>query len=138
MQAPAAYAALGACRSDPLVILSDGTILDVSAEIEVDVSKVETIEYVVHGPAGVSLVASISTPTLGFRGKETFTYIADASPDTYITDTFVTTRPEGVRVTSYTTFAAINGSAGLLRLLALQYHPVHGFNEQHLVTILRK
>src|SRR5215212_8296117 len=53
-------AAVGGCRSDPIVILSDGTILDVSADIGTDVSNVREIHYVVHGPRGVKLVSVIS------------------------------------------------------------------------------
>jgi hypothetical protein len=136
-RAPVAYAALGGCRTDPVVILSDGTILDVSVEIDVSVSNVETIQYVVHGPRGVRLVAAISTPTIGFNGKELFTYVEDAGPNQYITDTFVTTKPDGIRVTSYTTFAGL-GSSSKLGLLALQYHPISGFNEQHLIATLIK
>ena len=135
---PEAYAALGGCRGDPVVILSDGTILDVSVAIEVSVSKVKTIQYIVHGPRGVSLVAAISTPTIGFQGKELFTYIDDAGPGQYVTDTFVTTVPDGIRVTSYTTFAGLGGSSGLLGLLSLQYHPIYGFNGQHLIATLKK
>ena len=134
---PVAYAALGGCRGDPVVILSDGTVLDVSVEIGVSVSKVETIEYVVHGPRGVRLVAAISTPTLGFAGKEVFTYFDDAAPGQYITDSFVATRVDGIRVTSYTTFAGLGASTGL-GLLSLQYHPISGFNSQHLIATLRK
>jgi hypothetical protein len=46
----------------------------VTADIGTDVSNVREIHYVIHGPRGVKLVAAVSTPTLGFDGKETFAY----------------------------------------------------------------
>ena len=124
--APISEAAVGGCRSDPIVVLSDGTILDVSADIGTAVSNVREIYYVVHGPRGVKLVSAISTPTLGFQGKETFTYYADAAPNQYITETLVQTTYNQVNVTAHTTFA--NVTLGLSDLLTLQYEPIKGFN----------
>src|SRR6266545_3748564 len=126
--APAAEAAAAGCRSDPVVTLSDGTILDVTAKINTDVSNVREIHYVVHGPRGVTLVSAISTPTLGFEGKESFIYYDDAAPNQYITETLVQTTYNRVSVTAYTTFA--NVTIRLSQLLTLQYTPVTGFNNQ--------
>jgi hypothetical protein len=129
-------AAAGGCRSDPIVILSDGTILDVSADIGTDVSNVREIHYVVHGPRGVKLIASISTPTLGFQGKETFTYYDDAAPKQYITETLVQTTYNQVSVTAHTTF--VNVTIRLSDLLTLQYKPIKGFNNQILRAFLKR
>jgi hypothetical protein len=129
-------AAVGGCRSDPIIILSDGTILDVSADIGTAVSNVREIHYVVHGPLGVKLVSAISTPTLGFSGKETFTYYADAAPNQYITETLVQTTYDQVSVTAHTTFA--NVTISLSGLLTLQYTPVTGFNNQILRVLLKR
>ena len=41
--APVSEAAAAGCRSDPVVVLSDGTILDISAAIDTDVSNVREI-----------------------------------------------------------------------------------------------
>src|SRR5689334_7632345 len=84
-------AAVGGCRADPVVMLSDGTVLDITADIGTSVSNVQEIHYVVHGPHNTALVAAISTPTLGFRGKETFIYYADTVPKQYISETLVQT-----------------------------------------------
>jgi hypothetical protein len=131
-----AQAGVEFCRSDPVVILSDGTTLDVSVDIHTDVSNVKTINYTVHGPRGVKLVAALSTPTIGFRGKEVFSYVADAEPKQYITDSKVETVNNHIAVTSYTTFASVvvlwNTS------LSLQYKPVSGFNGQILRAVLRR
>jgi hypothetical protein len=134
--APAVEAAAAGCRSDPVVILSDGTILDVSVDIGTDVSNVREIHYVVHGPRGVKLITAISTPTLGFQGKETFTYYADAAPNQYITETLVQTTYNQVSVTAHTTFA--NVTIGLSDLLTLQYKPINGFNNQILRALLNR
>jgi hypothetical protein len=129
-------AAAGGCRFDPIVILSDGTILDVSADIGTDVSNVREIHYVVHGPRGVKLITSISTPTLGFQGKETFTYYDDAAPKQYITETLVQTTYNQVSVTAHTTF--VNVTIRLSDLLTLQYTPIKGFNNQILRAFLKR
>jgi hypothetical protein len=132
--APTAEAAFKGCRSDPIVILSDGTILDVQAEIGTNVGNVREIHYTVHGPPGVSLVAAIRTPLIGFRGKETFSYYDDASPGQYITETLVRTANSPVSVTSHTTFA----KATLLfdTSVTLAYRPVTGLNDQILRYVI--
>ena len=134
--APAVEAAAAGCRSDPVVTLSDGTILDVTATIKTDVSNVREIHYVVHGPRGVKLVAAISTPTLGFKGKESFTYYDDAAPKRYITETLVQTSYDQVSVTAQTTF--LNVTISLSDLLTLQYKPISGFNNQILRAFLKR
>jgi hypothetical protein len=134
--APISEAAAGGCRADPIVILSDGTVLDVTADIATAVSNLREIHYVIHGPRGVELVAAISTPTLGFKGKETFTYYADAAPKQYITETLVHTTYNPVGVTAHTTF--VNIALNLNSPLSLQYEPVHGFNNQILRTLLNR
>lgn len=134
--APISEAAAGGCRADPIVILSDDTILDVTADIGTAVSNVREIHYVIHGPRGVKLVAAISTPTLGFKGKETFTYIGDADPKQYITETLVQTTYNRVSVTAHTTF--VNLALNLSDPLALKYNPVKGFNNQILRLVLKR
>jgi hypothetical protein len=133
---PTTEAAVSGCRTDPIVILSDGTILDVTAEIGTSVSNVREIHYLIHGPRGVRLIASISTPTLGFTGKETFTYRDDASSRQYITETIVQTTYDNVVVTAHTTFA--KATIGLQDPLSLQYKPIVGFNNQVLRAWLQR
>jgi hypothetical protein len=134
--APTAAAIFKGCRSDPIVVLSDGTILDVQAEIGTSIGSVREIHYTVHGPPGVQLIAAIRTPMLGFEGKETFTYIADASPREYVTETLVRTDESPVRVTSHTTFV----NATLLGEISVNlfYTPVKGFDDQILRYVIRR
>jgi hypothetical protein len=134
---PAAHAAFSSCRADPIFILSDGTILDVQVGIATSVSNVDEIHYVVHGPKGVKLIAALATPTLGFDGLETVTYVADQAANKYVTDTLVRTAVSNVETTSYTTFAG-NGLLSLNLRLSLQYHEIEGWAGQHLVAYLTK
>ena len=135
--APAANAALAGCRADPLFLLSDGTILDVSVAIETDVTNVDLIQYVVHGPRGVRLVAAISTPTIGFEGLERVQYVGDQARNQFVTDTLVQTSRDAVPVAAQTVFAGYN--LGLLSLrLRAQLQVVNGYDDQHLIVRLSK
>jgi hypothetical protein len=135
--APAASASLGGCRADPVFVLSDGTILDLTAVIGTDVANITEINYVVHGPKGVVLVASLSTPTLGFKGKEHVTYVGDAAPKVYITDTLVQTTAKNVPASSQTIFAG-NGLLALQLSLTAQYTTAQGWAGEHLISTLHK
>jgi hypothetical protein len=132
---PVTEAAVKGCRSDPLVVLSDGAILDVTAEIGTDVANVLEIHYTVHGPRGVQLVYVLTTPMPGFQGKETFTYIADGKSRTYTTETLVHTINSNVPVISHTTFA--QASAIKNTDITVIYKPIEGFNNQILSYTIR-
>jgi len=74
-----AHAAL-ACRSDPIVVLSNGVVLDLSATLDADVSQVQEIHYKLHGPHGVSVVRAISTDG-AVQYKERFEFKDDSHGD---------------------------------------------------------
>ncbi len=74
-----AHAALG-CRSDPIVVLSNGVVLDLSATIDTDVSDIKEIKYKLHGPKGVRVVAAISTDGV-VQYKEGFEFHDDSHVD---------------------------------------------------------
>jgi hypothetical protein len=135
--APAASASMGGCRADPVFVLSDGTILDLTAVIDTDVANITEINYVVHGPKGVGLVLTLSTPTIGFKGKEHVSYVADAAPKVYVTDTLVQTTLTDVSASSETTFAG-NGLLALQLSLSAQYTTAEGWAGQHLISTLHK
>ncbi len=85
-----AHAAYG-CRADPLVHLTNGTIIDVSAFIAADASAIQGITYVLHGPKDTTF-STVTWPTWDqFTAIETFQYIADQDPGLYRTDTLVRT-----------------------------------------------
>jgi hypothetical protein len=96
------------CRSDPIVILSNGLILDLSADISVLPWRVEQVDYVLHVPEGVSLVLSIATPTW-LTTIETFTLIDDAPPGEYHAETTVYTRNGNASVTAHTILVSALG-----------------------------
>jgi hypothetical protein len=132
---PAAQAALDGCRADPVIYLSDGTALDVTADISGSVADITTIAYTVHMPAGVHAILYLATPTLGFRGKEIFTVYNDAPAGTYQTDTYVATKSATVPVTVRTSLVGVY----LLNLkLSLQSKPVTGTSGNHLWTYLSR
>jgi len=88
------------CRSDPVVILSNGTVLDLSAEISTLLINVKEVHYVLHVPVGVSAIAWIHTPAW-LTSQETFTIIADQPPNTYLASATAMTRDGNATVTTH-------------------------------------
>ncbi len=118
-------AGFSSCSGDPILVLSDGSVLSVSVRIGTDASQVTTIDYAVHGPRGTKLVAVLNTPMVGFEGKEHFAFTDDAQPNQFLTDTMVQTRSNNVKVTATTT-------------LGIRSKSVAGTNGQHLkITLYR-
>lgn len=85
------FAKLIACRSDPVVILSDGTIIDVSADIDTLLWNVTEVHYTLNIPAGTSPLVIIHTPAW-LTSTETFTITADQEPHRYTSSTQVRIR----------------------------------------------
>jgi len=103
-------ARLVACRSDPVVILSDGTIVDVSAEIDTLLWNVTEVHYTLHVPSGLSPVVIIHTPAW-LTSQETFTFYSDSSPDEFTSTTTVRTRRADTEVTAHMLVNLRHGSA---------------------------
>ncbi len=77
--------AYGACRTDPIVVLSNGTVLDLSATIGLDVSQVSDItqiSYTLHAPAGTVVARVVSTDG-DVNYKEQFTLRTDSPAGVY-------------------------------------------------------
>jgi hypothetical protein len=129
--APAAQAALDGCRADPVIYLSDGSALDVTADIGTSATNITGIAYTVHVPAGLRAVLYLATPTLGFKGKEAFTLVNDAPAGQYRTDTLVTTNNKGVAVTAHTTLVGVYVFS---LSVSLQSKPAGGYSGDHLWT----
>jgi hypothetical protein len=89
------------CRSDPVVTLSNGLTLDLSADIGVPLWEVEQVDYILHVPQGVNLVTSIATPSWPTT-IETFTLYDDAPPGEYHSETIVYTTGDNIPVTAHT------------------------------------
>jgi hypothetical protein len=98
--------AASACRTDPVITLSDLRVLDMSATINDSASDVTGVKYVLHGPVGVSILVVLRTPSLTY-GVESFAYIADQRANTYVMDTTVTTGAVSAAVTASTTLVSV-------------------------------
>lgn len=104
--APAARAEIGACRSDPVILLSNGVTLDVSADIGDSVADVGQVSYTVHLPATVTVTGIVQTD--GILGlKEVLTFDNTSASGSYKVSTKVLTGLGGVTVTATT--SAIRG-----------------------------
>jgi len=102
--APRAHAIIGGCRGDPVVVLSNGTALDLNATADTDASTVRRIAYTLHAPVGTQVV---SVTSLGPR--ETLSFLADNAPHTYDTVTRVDATTAGAAVTTTTTAVPVVG-----------------------------
>ena len=85
--------AVGACRGDPIVVLSNGATIDLNLAIGDTLSDVRSIAYTLHGPIGTSLV-SVSYPD-GTGNISSVQYVPDDAAGNYDGDTVVTT---GIKV----------------------------------------
>jgi hypothetical protein len=117
------------CRSDPVVILSNGVVMDFGASIETLPWNVQEVHYELHVPVGVNLIASIHTPTW-IGTVESFTFYADQPPGQYVITTIVETRADNVRVNLDATLVSL-----ALKNLRVGLHTSPGFENQ-LVTLL--
>jgi hypothetical protein len=106
--ASAAQASIGACSSDRIFLLSNGTELDLSADINTDSSNVLGVSYTLHVPSGVQV---LSATGFSLGAAERWSVIADLSPGQYRTITFVTSGVQGVAVHATTQALALIGVA---------------------------
>ncbi|MBI5029132.1 MAG: hypothetical protein HZB51_01295 [Chloroflexi bacterium] len=102
-----ADAALMSCRADPIVFLSDGSKVTITAEIATSASNVQKVQYALHAPSGTQVVRVIYTAG-GLGKRETFTLYDDSLPGTYVSDTVVTTRNGKVPVKVTTSLGGLN------------------------------
>ena len=98
---PRAHAEWVGCRSDPAVVLADGVIVDLSANIADAASDVQNVAYTLHVPTGTAKVLAINT-SLILGPKETFSFVDDQPPGQYYSTTTVTTGAGGVAVSAKT------------------------------------
>lgn len=92
-----AYSAAIRCRSDPAVILTDGTVIDLSADIDAALWDIKAINYTIHVPSKARVLAVIRTPNWPTT-LESFTVVSDSADQRYDTSTVVVTRATGVAV----------------------------------------
>src|SRR5579872_1891372 len=66
------FAHNGFCYDDPIVLLSNGVTVDMSATISDSASDVRAVQYALHVPATVARIVSISYSTQ-LTSNDTFT-----------------------------------------------------------------
>jgi hypothetical protein len=97
-----AHAALTYCRTDPVVLLSNGKSVQMEADIADTASDVQHIDYVLRAPAGTTVVSIIYSGDLP-ANQESFEFISDGAPGNYDTGTTVTTDNPDIDITASTT-----------------------------------
>lgn len=93
-------ARLIACRSDPVIVLSDGTIVDISADIDTMLWNVTEVHYTLHVPEGLSPLLVVHTPTW-LTSTEIFSIYSDNDSNQYTSTTTVRTRGANVHVNAH-------------------------------------
>ena len=108
------------CRSDPVVILSNGVTLDIGATISTLPWKVREVHYELHIPRGVFMLVAIHTPTW-LTSQETFTVFSDQDSNQYLVTTQVTTTEGDATVVADTTLvSALNINLGRFTVSGLE------------------
>ena len=116
LMAQGAAAEISGCRDDPIVHLSDGTIVKVHTTVADAASDVHNVTYTLYAPAGTSVTNVVYTGGQ-LAGKETIQVFSNNLPATYDTDTVVSTGTAGVSVTAWTEVpsvgtASVTGQSG--------------------------
>ena len=71
-----AEAARSLCRTDPIVTLSDGTVITLYADVATDVANLAAVKYYLRIPAGLTVV-KVEHPIAATAPVESFAYAAD-------------------------------------------------------------
>jgi hypothetical protein len=95
-----AYANIGACRSDPVVTLSNGTQVTLYEDISDSASDVSSISYQLHVPTGLK-VKSIAYQGAVPSNVQTITVTADENAGNYDGYTVVKTKTPNISVAAY-------------------------------------
>lgn len=96
------------CRADPLVVLSNGVIIDFGASISTLPWQVQEVHYELHVPVGVSMITFVHTPTW-LTSQETYTFYADQAPGQYKTSAVVRTSVGNAEVLADATLIGLFG-----------------------------
>jgi len=106
-----ARAEISGCMSDPVVLLSNGMTVDMSAAINDVATDVVQVAYTLHAPVGTFVVGwQVSDGPLG--PKETLQFYADNVPNTYNTTTVVSTLTPHISAVATTQVVSALASAG--------------------------
>jgi hypothetical protein len=122
-----AAAGLVTCGTDPEIVLSNGKTVIMAVTINDQASDVQSISFVLHGPAGASVTSIIGDST--FAGLEGFQYLPDNSSSySYTSDILVVTGT----ATTATGTTTITNQSGTARTMS----SMTSTTGQHLITHL--
>ncbi|MEP7287171.1 MAG: hypothetical protein ABI947_15560 [Chloroflexota bacterium] len=96
------------CRADPIVVLSNGLIMDVGANIAALPSQVTEVHYDLHVPTGVTVLFSLHLP-VSQTSQETLAVHADQLAGDYQVNTTVHTNLGNVDMEADTTLYSLMG-----------------------------
>ena len=123
-EAPPAAAAITVCRGDPIVWLSNGEIIQMTAQVAANAAEVHQVVYTLHVPRGTTVTRIVyDSGPLG--KKERVVLVDDLLPKQYTTDTLVMTSRNGIAVTA-------NANLDFLRASAF------GWNNEHVIIVLQR
>jgi hypothetical protein len=106
-----AHAELAGCYTDPVIVLSNGTTLDLSDTIGDMYTDVQQASYVLHAPVG-TWVTSVTYTSGPIGPKEVFYFYADNAPGQYNVTSRVTTLTSGVSVVASADVVSLAGASG--------------------------
>jgi hypothetical protein len=109
--AQGALASIGSCRTDPMLMFSNGTVIKLETRIGDSSSDVQQIIYTVNAPAGTTVTNIVYTGG-ELKDRESVQVQTSNSANSYDTSTQVFTGQSGVSVTAETKIPSVaNGSA---------------------------
>jgi hypothetical protein len=103
-------AAIRTCRTDPVVLLSNGEIIRTDATIGTDIANVQEVKYTIHLPVGVKVIRVIHTSGR-ISNREVVEFVHDLPPFQYTTITTIKTTTPNVLAVAHTRVLSRNGSA---------------------------
>jgi hypothetical protein len=105
LRVPGAQAEIGVCYTDPVVVLSNGTTVDLNDTINDSYLDVQHIVYTLHAPVGTS-IESVTYTSGPIGPKESLQYYADQPAGQYTATSDVFTGASNIAVTANGTAAS--------------------------------
>jgi hypothetical protein len=102
------YAGRSVCRADPIVYLTNGTVITMMTDFDIYADQIKKIEYTVHAPRG-SVVDHIVYDVGNLGVKEKVVFYADQQPGQYEIDQYARTY-DPANVTAINTIGHITQS----------------------------
>ena len=107
--APATHAAISGCRSDPVVILSNGNTLDLSTVATDTCDDVQQVSYTLHGRAGTWVTSEVD-PSMPGPNDTFHCSCADEPPSTHSAGSKIGTPAPQIPVAPTTDLVSVNGT----------------------------